>query len=307
MMDNGLEKRIRKEGFKGNIRHGVPMNTITSLRIGGPADLIIYPQGIEDLRIVMAVCRDRDAQCILLGNGTNLLVSDKGVREPLINLSPGFGEIRGQGQTVMAGAGIGLPHLLRFCEQNALSGMEALTGIPGTVGGAIRMNAGSWGVEIGAVISSLTVMDKEGKISQRKRHEVDFGYRGINLPADAIILNGEFSLGKGAKTEITKRMKDFLRKKKATQPLSLPSAGSIFKNPAGQPAGKLIDEVGLKGMRRGDAMVSPLHANFIVNMGRARTRDILGLIDTIQKRVYQRTGTTLELEVSIIGESEMAA
>src|SRR4030042_409061 len=147
------------------------------------------------------------------------------------------------------------------------------------------MNAGSWGVEIGDVISSLTIMDTGGEISQRKRHEVDFGYRGINPPADAIILSGEFSLCKEAKAEITKRMKDFLRKKKETQPLSLPSAGSIFKNPAGQPAGKLIDEVGLKGMRRGDALVSPLHANFIVNMGRAQTRDILGLIDMIQKRV----------------------
>jgi UDP-N-acetylmuramate dehydrogenase len=150
-------------------------------------------------------------------------------------------------------------------------------------------------------------MDRGGEISRRKRHEVDFDYRGINLPDDAIILGGEFSLHKAEEKEIAKLMKDFLRKKKATQPLSLPSAGSIFKNPAGQPAGKLIDEAGLKGTRRGDAMVSPLHANFIVNMGRAQTRDILDLIDMIQKRVYQSTGITLELEVLIIGESEMAA
>jgi UDP-N-acetylmuramate dehydrogenase len=307
MINNGLEKRIRKEGFRGDIRHAVPMSEITSLRIGGPADIIFYPQGIEDLQLVMAVCREYGIHCLILGNGTNLVASDKGVREPLINLSYGFDAINVKGQTIVAEAGSGLSHLLRLCQANALSGLEALTGIPGTVGGALRMNAGSWGVELGNLISSLTVMDVRGEIREIKRQEVEFGYRGTNLPADAVILRGEFSLPRGEKKEITKRMRDSFRKKKKTQPLAQPSAGSIFKNPAGIPAGQLIEAAGLKGMRRGDAMISSLHANFIVNMGKAQARDILGLIDMIQKRVYQETGTMLELEVVIIGEAEPAA
>jgi len=306
MKDGTLERRIRKEGFTGELRRGAPMSEITSLRIGGSADLILYPRAVEDLQIVIPLCRAQGMGYLLLGNGTNLLASDRGVREPLIHLSDGFGEIRRKGTTVMAGAGAGLPQLLRFCAANDLSGLEALAGIPGTVGGGIRMNAGSWGVEIGNLVSSLLVMDRAGGIRWVKGEEIEFGYRGTTLPPDEIILQGEFSLQKGDGLEITKRMEEFLRKKKETQPLFQPSAGSIFKNPPGIPAGKLIEEVGLKGMRRGDAMVSPLHANFIVNVGTARSRDVLGLIECIRERVYHEKGTRLELEVQIIGEPEVA-
>ena len=306
MINGALERKLRKDGFKGDIRQGVPMDEITSFKIGGPADLIIYPRGVEDLQLVTTHCRNHGVQYLLLGNGTNLLVSEKGVREPLINLSHGFGEIRKQGTKVMVGAGVRLPQLLRFCAANNLSGLEPLAGIPGTVGGGIRMNAGSWGAEIGDLISSLMVMDSAGGIRRMKQGEVGFGYRGINLPAEEIILQGEFSLHKGEGTEITKKMETSLRKRKETQPLSLPSAGSIFKNPQGIPAGKLIEEVGLKGMRRGDAMVSPLHANFIVNVGAARAKDVLGLIDRIRELVYQEKRTELELEVQIVGEPEAA-
>jgi UDP-N-acetylmuramate dehydrogenase len=305
MITNGLARRIRKTGFGGDIRRGVPMSEITSFRIGGPADLILYPQGLEDLQILMALFRDKGLRYLLLGNGSNILASDRGVREPLINLSHGFKEIRRQGTKVMAGAGIGLPQLLRFCAANGLSGLEPLAGIPGTVGGGIRMNAGSWGVEIGDRISSLMVMGHTGAIRWIKREELTFGYRGINLPAEDIFLQGEFSLHKGEEPEIAGRMQDFVRRRKETQPLFQPSAGSIFKNPEGIPAGKLIEEVGLKGVRRGNAMVSPLHANFIVNVGDAQARDVLGLIGLIRERVYQEKGTTLELEVQIIGEPEM--
>jgi UDP-N-acetylmuramate dehydrogenase len=307
MMDNGLERRIRKAGFKGAIRRGVPMSEVTSLRIGGPADLILYPQDKVDLQIVATGCYDQGVKYLLLGNGTNLLVSDRGVREPLINLSHGFKEMKKQGTKVVSGAGVGLPQLLRFCATHDLSGLEPMAGIPGTIGGGIRMNASSWGAAIGDLISSLTVMDKEGGVRLVKQEEAGFQYRGTDLPSEEIILHGEFSLRKGKGSEITKRMEGFLKKRKATQPLVLPSAGSIFKNPPDIPAGRLIEEVGLKGMRRGDAMVSPLHANFIVNMGRAQAKDVLGLIEVIQKRVYEEKGTGLELEVLIIGEPELAA
>jgi UDP-N-acetylmuramate dehydrogenase len=305
MIANGLERRIRKAGFVGDVRRGVPMSEVTSFRIGGPADCILSPQGLEDLQILTTLFREEGMGYLLLGNGTNLLASDRGVREPLINLFPGFEEIRRKGTKVMVGAGLGLPHLLRFCAANDLSGLEPLAGIPGTVGGGIRMNAGSWGAEIGNRISSLMVMGHTGTIRWVKREELTFGYRGIDLPADEIILQGEFSLHEGEGSEIMGMMKDSMRRRKETQPLFQPSAGSIFKNPEGEPAGKLIEAVGLKGLRRGDAMVSPLHANFIVNVGAARTRDVLELITLIRERVYQERGTRLELEVQIIGEQEV--
>jgi UDP-N-acetylmuramate dehydrogenase len=306
MTNSVLERRIRKNGFKGAIRRGVPMSEITSFRIGGPADLVLYPRDQQDLHLVMALCQDHGLPYRLLGNGTNLLVADKGVREPLINLSQGFKEIRKQGHKVIAGAGVGLPQLLNFCAASALSGLELLAGIPGTVGGGIRMNAGSWGAEIGDMISSLLVMDGAGETRWVKRDKVAFGYRGIDLPAEEIILQGEFSLHKGNRDEIANRMEEFLRKKKETQPLAQPSAGSIFKNPPDIPAGRLIEEAGLKGTRRGDAMISPLHANFIVNMGAARARDVLGLIELIRQRIYKEKRIKLELEVLIIGEQAMA-
>jgi UDP-N-acetylmuramate dehydrogenase len=305
MIANGWERKIKKAGFQGEIRQGVLMSEVTSFRIGGPADCILYPQGMQDLQIVIALCRDEGVRYLPLGNGTNLLASDRGVREPLINLTRGLGDIRKQGTKFMAGAGLGLSQLLRLCASNGLSGLESLAGIPGTVGGGIRMNAGSWGMEIGDRISSLMVMDRAGGIRWLKQDEVTFGYRGIDLSPEEIILQGEFSLHKGVESEISGKMKEFMLRRKETQPLFQPSAGSIFKNPPDMPAGKLIEEAGLKGLRRGDAMVSPLHANFIVNVGTARARDVMGLITQIRDQVYHEKGIRLELEVQIIGEPEM--
>jgi UDP-N-acetylmuramate dehydrogenase len=305
MIANGWEQKVKKAGFQGEIRQKVPLSEVTSFRIGGPADCLLYPQGLEDLQLVIALCREEGVRYLPLGNGTNLLASDRGVREPLIKLTHGLKDIRKQGTKVMAGTGLGLSQLLRFCASNGLSGLESLAGIPGTVGGGVRMNAGSWGMEIGDRISSLMVMDRAGGIRWLKHDEVTFSYRGIDLPPEAIILQGEFSLHKGVESEITKKIKDFMLKRKETQPLFQPSAGSIFKNPPDIPAGKLIEEAGLKGLRRGDAMVSPLHANFIVNVGTAQARDVLGLITQIRDRVYHEKGIRLELEVEIIGEPEV--
>ena len=306
MTNSTLERSIRKKGFQGKIQRGVPMSEITSFRIGGPADLCLFPQDQQDLQIVMALFRERGMPFLLLGNGTNLLVADKGIREPLINLSHGWKELSKRGAKVIAGAGVGLPQLLNFCAAHALTGLEALAGIPGTVGGGIRMNAGSWGMEIGDHIVSLLVMDHAGETRQVTREQVAVGYRGINLPFDGIILQGEFSLHKGKKDEIQMRMTEALRKKRETQPLAQPSAGSIFKNPPDMTAGQLIEEVGLKGTRRGDAMISPLHANFIVNMGAAQAQDVLALIELIRQRIYKEKRIKLELEVLIIGEQAMA-
>jgi UDP-N-acetylmuramate dehydrogenase len=306
MSNNTMARAIKKKGFAGEIRREVPMSEITSFRIGGPADLCLFPRDQQDLQILMALLRDRDLPFLLLGNGTNLLVTDKGIREPLISLSHGYKEIGKEGARISAGAGVGLPQLLNFCAAHDLAGLEALAGIPGTVGGAIRMNAGSWGLEIGDHISSLEVMDCTGESRQVAREQVVFGYRGITLPFDGIILQGVFSLLKGKREEIQMRMAQFLRKKRETQPLAQPSAGSIFKNTPDMPAGRLIEEIGLKGTRRGDAMISPLHANFIINMGSAQARDVLALIEFIQQRIYKEKKIKLELEVLIVGEQAMA-
>ncbi len=250
----------------------------------------------------MHLFRREGVRYLPFGNGTNILVSDRGVREPLIGLSQGFGEIKKEEIKVTAGGGVGLSQLLRFCADNALRGLEPLAGIPGTVGGGIRMNAGSQDIEMENLISSIMTMDHQGQIRRLKREGLIFEYRGIHLPAEEIILQGEFSLQEGNGKEIKERMEDFLRRRKEIQPLSLPSAGSIFKNPQGISAGELIEGVGLKGFRMGDAMVSPLHANFIVNLGAARSGDVLGLIELIKEQVYQKRGIRLELEVVIIGE-----
>ncbi|UCC66369.1 MAG: UDP-N-acetylmuramate dehydrogenase [Deltaproteobacteria bacterium] len=306
MNDGVLEERIRKEGFKGEARRQAPMREITSFKIGGPADLILFPQDLEDLQVLITLFRREGIEYLVLGNGTNLLVSDKGVRDPLISLSEGFKEIKTEGTKIRAEGGVGLPQLLHFCAENALGGMEPLAGIPGTVGGGIRMNAGSWGVEMEDLLSSVTVMGHLGQIRWLEKEKLVFSYRGIDLPAEEIILQGEFTLQKGEREEIKARMEDFLRRRRETQPFALPSAGSIFKNPQGISAGKLIEGVGLKGFRLGDAMISPLHANFIVNLGTARAKDVLRLMDLIEERVYQERGVKLEREVVIIGEPNVA-
>jgi UDP-N-acetylmuramate dehydrogenase len=306
MINGALKKRIKQVGFMGDIHQHIPMSELTSFRIGGPADLILFPSCVKDLQMVMSLFGQEGVKALPLGNGTNILVSDRGVREPLISLSHGFREIKSEGTKVTAGGGVGLAQLLRFGADSALNGLEPLAGIPGTVGGAIKMNAGIRGTEIGNVVSSLMIIDSSGQIRRLKRDEVHFGYRSIDLPKETIILQGEFSLQKGKAEDIKERMEAILRTRSKTQPLSLPSAGSIFRNPRGIPAGQLIEELGLKGYRIGDAMVSTIHANFIVNLGAACAKDVIGLIDVIRERVYQEIGITLELEVEIIGEHDWA-
>jgi len=302
MINGGLKQRLKKAGFRGSLHQDVPMRTLTSFRIGGPARHILVPQDTADLHVLMTVFNQEEVNFRLLGNGTNLLVSDSGVQEPLVKLTHGFKDVLVEGNRVRAGAGVGLPQLLHVCAEHGLSGLEPLVGIPGTVGGCIRMNAGSWGVEIGDFVSALMVVSRLGQISWRKREELVFSYREMSLPKGEIIVGGEFSLQEGEQTEIKGKIDYFLQKRKKIQPLTMPSAGSIFKNPREIPAGKLIDEMGLKELRRGDAMVSPVHANFIVNLGSARARDVLALIEVIGEKASRQRGIKLVLEVEVVGE-----
>jgi len=306
-----MEKKIIPlEGeIKGEIRYSVPMSEYTSFRVGGPVDYLVFPADLEDLQKTLKWCRRERVRYFILGNGTNLVVRDGGIRGMAISLSQGFREIeeREAGSRevlVFAEAGESLGRLLEFTYEKGLTGLEWAAGIPGTVGGALFMNAGAFGGEMKDCLHSLRLMDDEGKVVEKARTEGDFSYRSCDLPKGGIILGGTLKLKRGDGRAARAKGEEVLRQRAAKQPLDLPSAGSVFKNPARVPAGKLIEELGLKGIRIRDAQISEKHANFIVNRGRAKARDILTLVEWIQQKVLQERGVRLELEIQVMGEDE---
>jgi UDP-N-acetylmuramate dehydrogenase len=206
------------------------------------------------------------------------------------------------GDEIEAEAGLPLQSLVRFSIQKGLTGLEPFLGIPGTVGGGLAMNAGAWGVELKDVVSSISLMRQDGRVIERPRHRLRFSYRRLNIPASWIILKGRFQLKKGRRKEILEKVKSYSGMRKRTQPLEYPSAGSIFKNPKEGPAGKWIEEAGLKGFRMGQAMVSNRHANFIINLGKATAGEVINLMEWVERKAYEERGISLEREVRVIGE-----
>jgi UDP-N-acetylmuramate dehydrogenase len=285
------------------------MSQYTSFGVGGPVDFLIFPTDLEELRKTLQWCRRQKVPYFLLGNGSNLLVRDGGIRGAAISLASGFkgmAELE-RGETdglLQAGGGESLGKLLEFCREKGLTGMEWAVGIPGTVGGALFMNAGAFRSEMKDNLESLQVMDGEGNVIEKGREELHFSYRSLELKKRWIILGGKFRLKIGNVQAIRSKMDEFLKKRMAKQPLHLPSAGSVFKNPSRIAAGQLIEEVGLKGTRLREAQISEKHANFIVNLGRAKARDILTLAEWAREKVYQEKGVKLEMEVQVIGEDE---
>jgi UDP-N-acetylmuramate dehydrogenase len=307
MMD---EKTISlAEQIKGEILYSVPLSGYTSFAVGGPVDYLVFPADPEDLQKTLKWCRKEKVHYFFLGNGTNLLVRDGGVRGMAISLSRGFqgvselerGEENGH---LQAGAGETLGKLLEFACEKGLTGMEWAAGIPGSVGGALFMNAGAFRSEMKDHLQSLQLMDPEGALIEKGKEDLQFSYRAVELKKGWAILGGKFSLRFGNTRAIRSKMDEFLQKRMAKQPLHLPSAGSVFKNPSRVAVGKLIEEVGLKGTRLRDAQISEKHANFIVNLGRARARDILTLAEWAKDKVFQEKGVKLELEIQVIGEDE---
>jgi UDP-N-acetylmuramate dehydrogenase len=272
-------------------------------------DFLIFPTDLEELKKTLQWCRRQKVSYFLLGNGSNLLVRDGGIRGAAISLARGFkgmAELE-RGETdglLQAGAAESLGKLLEFCREKGLTGMEWAVGIPGTVGGALFMNAGAFRSEMKDNLESLQVMDGEGNVIEKGREELHFSYRSLELKKGWIILGGKFRLKIGNVQGIRSKMDEFLKKRMAKQPLHLPSAGSVFKNPSRIAAGQLIEEVGLKGTRLREAQISEKHANFIVNLGRAKARDILTLAEWAREKVYQEKGVKLEMEVQVIGEDE---
>ena len=279
------------------------LSSFTTYRIGGPADAICFVPDAETLRILLQFLDREGIADYVIGRGSNLLVSDEGVRGCVIllrgDLATVSGDITHHGQ-LKAGGGLDLAELLIFCKQNGMAGLEFLSGIPGTLGGAIVMNAGAWGRFIGDQVREVLFMEHGGTWRKLSAAELKFGYRYAAIPQGAIVVEVVLETNPDNPEKIGEQIKEILLKRKAKQPLEQPSAGSVFKNPPGLYAGQLIEAAGLKGSRIGDALVSPRHANFIVNAGQATAKDVLALIALIQERVWAAHEVRLEQEIKVI-------
>ena len=284
------------------LRKNEPMARRTTLRVGGPADFYVEPSSEADLAGVLRFCNEEKIPFLILGRGSNLLVKDGGVRGVVIALSqPCFSEFKIEGERLICGAGVRLKTVAVEAKRHGLSGLEFLEGIPGSIGGALRMNAGAMGSWFFDVVESIRFMDYLGQAYERRAQDVHVEYRGCPLFRNHIALGATLVGQPAAKETVAERMNGYSQKRWKSQPAA-PSAGCIFKNTSAMPAGKLIDELGLKGARVGGAVVSDVHGNFIVNEGNATATDVLRLIDLIKQRAKAARGIDLETEVEIIGE-----
>ncbi|MBI5789523.1 MAG: UDP-N-acetylmuramate dehydrogenase [Candidatus Schekmanbacteria bacterium] len=282
-----------------------PLRRYTSFKIGGPARGLVLPADLDDLRKILHFVREYKVEVFLLGAGSNLLVRDGGFDGLIINLCLGFKNISHQDNLLRVQAGVLVPKLLSYAQANGLGGLEFLVGIPGTIGGALAMNAGVKDHEIGQFVKWVSVMRFNGEYECLNKEQIIFGYRVSSLSAEGIVIEAELELNPAKSQEIEFKMNEYIAKRRNTQPLWA-SAGSIFKNPAGDYAGRLIEEVGLKGRRSGDAQLSEEHANFIVNLGSASAHDVEELMQNVQREVLVKKGIWLEPEVRIIGHKKEA-
>ncbi|MBI4715443.1 MAG: UDP-N-acetylmuramate dehydrogenase [Nitrospirae bacterium] len=297
------------EGVRGEVRFDEPMARHTSFRVGGPADVMVFPKDGDDLARALDRFRREEIPLFVLGGGCNLLIRDGGIRGGVISLRdlsrveglPAAPGALGEPVSLAVEAGMDLARLLALTVREGLSGLEFTAGIPGTLGGALVMNAGSFGGEMSGVVRSLTVMDHRGEVQELRGEEARFGYRVSHIPG-RVILGGVLETRRGETAKIREIVHGNLLRKKTTQPVRFPSAGSVFKNLPGKRAWEAIHSVGLRGVRIGGAQVSEMHANYIVNRGGATARDVMELIHRIGKRVERELGLTLELEIRIVGE-----
>jgi len=295
------EIRAALTGVHGAVRFHEPMSQHTSFRIGGPADAFIEPENEGALRLLLARAHQAKVPVFVMG-GTNLLVRDGGIRGIVVRLTA-FGRIEEhEGGLLYAEGGVGMPRLLKYAMQRTLAGLEFAAGIPGTLAGSVVMNAGTRLGEMKDVVQRVRMVTLTGDVRELPSEEVGFGYRGSRLP-QGIVIGAWLQLRRDPSARIDSTVKESLRRRKATQPLAMPNAGCVFKNPGGEPAGLLIEAAGMKGAQIGDAQVSPLHANFIVNRGRATARDVLSLIRKVGRTVEEKAGVTLQLEVRIVGRA----
>jgi UDP-N-acetylmuramate dehydrogenase len=286
-------------GLEKIVETNYPLAKDTWYGLGGPADYFIRPETVEQLKKATKRCNENNIPIYVLGFGSNLLISDDGLRAAVIKLdAEKFAQTQFDGEQLTAGAGAKLSELVLTCVKKGLSGIEALTGIPGSIGGAVRMNAGGNFGDIGAAIETVTLMDSNGNIFEKSKPELMFDYRSTNISAQ-FILNATLKLTSTDPEQIMRTVKEIWIYKKNSQPLNTRNCGCVFKNPRGVSAGALIDRAGLKGLRIGGAVVSEKHANFIIAEGECKSRDVVRLIDAIKERVKEQFGIELELEIEI--------
>jgi len=287
-------------GLRGTVQFQASLKDHTSFHIGGPADVLVQPADVED---VIRLCRQTTEQrvpiCVL--GGTNILVRDKGIRGVVVSLAKLRAIKEEPGSVLYVEGGVGMPTLIGHAIRKSLGGLEWAAGIPGTVAGCVVMNAGTKLGEMKSTVKAVRIVSPKGALLDYQAESIDFAYRRATLPR-GIVVGVWLQLKPGVKSAIEQVVKDYLRYRRDTQPLSMPSAGCVFKNPKNDSAGRVVESAGLKGASVGDACVSTKHANFIVNQGHASARDVLTLIRKVRARVARKTGIKLELELKLIGE-----
>ena len=301
MIETRLQKQLRTILPDLKIRCWEPMSKHTSFRIGGPAEVMVFPASSDELSAVLKASKLLDTKITILGAGTNVLAPDEGMAGIVVCLKDSLDYMqRLDDKRICVAAGVTMASAAIFACNHGLSGLEFAHGIPGTVGGGIYMNAGAYGGEISHVCESVDVMDMDGTVKTLSAAEMDFSYRHSRLVNDGgIVICAVFALESGEEQNIREKMQLLMQKRKSSQPLELPSAGSAFKRPVGGYAAALIDEAGLKGFRIGDATVSEKHAGFVVNLGSATAADVKALLAEVAERVYKLSGIYLEPEVRI--------
>lgn len=297
----GRRLRAAVAGVRGSVRFGASLKPYTSFRIGGPADVLVEPADVDDIVRLSRQAQAQRVPIFVLG-GTNVLIRDTGIRGIVVSLAKLRAIREEPGGVLYAEGGVGMPTLIGRAIRRALSGLEWAAGIPGTVAGCVVMNAGTRLGEMKQAVKAVRIVRPDGTILDVPAADIEFAYRRAHLPA-GIVVGVWLQLKPGERADIEKVVKEYLRYRRDTQPLALPSAGCVFKNPPQDSAGRLVEAAGLKGFRIGDAQVSDKHANFIVNRGRATAKDVLALIRKVRAHVACKTGVKLELELKLAGRA----
>ncbi|MCK4591297.1 MAG: UDP-N-acetylmuramate dehydrogenase [Candidatus Latescibacteria bacterium] len=301
-MNRSVFQRKLEKVCRGKVLFGELLSEHTSLGIGGPAEALVCPADIADLQRVLTLAKKEAKSILVIGRGTNLLVSDAGVPGLVLRVNQACSEINTSDGQISAGAGVELPRLLQFCLQQGLGGLEFAAGIPGTVGGAVKGNAGILKAEISDPLVEVDTLNVSSlEFTTLKKNQITFEYRRSSLPKELILTEITFQFYPEDPMNVKTRIEDYLKTRLTSQPVGEKCAGCVFKNPLGYSAGQLIEQAGCKGMSCGDAVVSELHANFIINRGKARASDVLKLIENIRERVRSTTGVELELEIEMVG------
>lgn len=302
-LERGELKTLLENKSFGEIIYNEEMKNHTTFKIGGPVDAMIIPTNEEEIIDAIKFLRENNIDFMIMGNGSNILVKDGGIRGVVVKIGEGFNDIRVDGNKVYAEAGALLSKISKVALKHSLKNFEFASGIPGTIGGAMVMNAGAYGGEMKDVVLKVRALDKDNKVQEYTNEEMDFRYRNSRVWDESlIVLRVELGLEEGAYEEIKANIDDLTYKRTSKQPLEYPSGGSTFKRPEGYYAGKLIDDAGLRGLRYGGAMVSDKHCGFVINIDNATCNDVLHLVSVVKKTVMDKFDVELEREIKLIGE-----